>query len=98
MHDLSKLHDERPERVKSLVAGEVGITRITVAAMREAPTPAHSAKSQSSRTAALLVQANATCARLEQTLARLKKTEHEVGEIHLAELCRRIADLATRPA
>jgi ParB family chromosome partitioning protein len=96
LHELSQLHDEQPERVKALVAGEAEITRTMVTAMRAAPAP--SAASSSSSSAALLVQANATCARLERTLARLKKAEHEVGEDDLAALRRRVADLASRLA
>jgi ParB family chromosome partitioning protein len=55
LHELSKLHDEQPERVKALVARETEITRTTVTAMRAAPTPAPSATSSSSSSAALLV-------------------------------------------
>jgi ParB family chromosome partitioning protein len=98
LHELSKLHDEQPERAKALVAGEAEITRTTVTALRAAPTAAPSATSSSSSFATLLVQANATCARLERTLALLKKAEHEVGEGDLAALRQRVADLASRLA
>ncbi len=90
LHELSKLSHEEPERVRALVAGEAGITRTTVSAMR--------AGAASTSSAILLVQANATCARLEQTLARLNKTEHEGCEVDLVALRQRIADLASRLA
>ncbi len=98
LHELSKLHDEQPERVKALVAGEAEITRATVTAMRASPATAPAATSSSSLSATLLVQANATCARLERTLAFLKTAEHEVGEDDLAALRRRVAGLAVRLA
>jgi ParB family chromosome partitioning protein len=96
LHELCKLHDEQPERVKALIAGETEITRNSVTAMRAAPASAPSATSSSPSWATLLVQANANCARLERTLARLKKAEHEGGEGDLAELRRRVADLVAR--
>jgi len=90
LHELSKLHHEEPELVRTLVAGEAEITRTTVSAMRAA------AASTSSVT--LLAQANATCARLERTLARLNKAEHEGREVDLVALRQRIAGLASRLA
>jgi ParB family chromosome partitioning protein len=88
LHELSRLHDDEPERVRALVAREVEITRTTVTAMR--------ASSASTSSATLLAEANATCTRLERTLARLNKAEHESCELDLAALRRRIADLASR--
>lgn len=96
LHELSKLHDEQPDRVKALVAGEAEITRTTVTAMRVAPTPAPSAVSNVSSSGRLIVEANAACARLEQTLTRLQQVTHEVSEDDLASLRHRVADLAAR--
>ena len=88
LHELSRLHDEEPGRVRALVAGEAEITRTTVTAMR--------AGVASLSWVTLLAQANATCARLERTLGRLNKAEHESRDVDLVALRQRIADLACR--
>jgi ParB family chromosome partitioning protein len=75
LHELSKLHDEQPERVNALIAGSTEITRNTVAAMRTVPVPAVEAEPKSSHSTTPLAQANAICARLELALDRLKKTD-----------------------
>ena len=87
LHELSKLHREEPERVKALVAGDAEITRTAVTAVR--------ANAASTSWAALLAQSNAACARLEQTLTRLKKAEHGAFDVDLVALRQRIADLAS---
>ena len=69
LHELSKLHHEEPERVRALVAGQAEITRATVTAVR--------ANAASTSWTTLLAQSNAACARLEQTLTRLKRPSTE---------------------
>jgi ParB family chromosome partitioning protein len=91
LHELSRLHDEEPERVRALVAGDAEITRTAVTAIRAAPTESRSASS-----AMLLARANADCARLERTLARLNQGQHPGREADLAAVRQRIADLAFR--
>ena len=91
LHELSKLHHEEPERVKALVAGDAEITRTAVTAMRAEPERAAS-------TSSLIAQANATCLRLERTLARLNKAKPEGLEGDLVALRRRIAEIASRVA
>ena len=98
LHELSKLRDEQPERVKALIAGETEITRNSVTAMRAAPAAATLTSSNSLSSATLLLQANATCARLERTLARLNKVELEDREVALVALRQRLADLSFRLA
>jgi ParB family chromosome partitioning protein len=88
LHELSKLHHEEPERVRVLVAGEAEITRTTVTALR--------AGAASPSPIALLAQANAGCARLERTLARLNKAGHEGRDVELVSPRQRIADLASQ--
>ena len=88
LNELSKLHHEEPERVRALVAGQDELTRTAVKAART--------DAGSTSWASLLAQSNAACARLEQTLTRLKKAEHGVSDANLAALRRRIADLASR--
>jgi ParB family transcriptional regulator, chromosome partitioning protein len=88
LHELSKLHHLEPERVRALVAGPAEITRTAVTAVR--------ANAASTSWATLLAQSNAACTRLEQTLARLNKAEHEDRDVDLVALRQRIADLASR--
>jgi len=91
LHELSRLHNEEPERVRALVAGDAEITRTSVTAIRAAPT-----ESRSTSSAMLLARSNADCARLERTLGRLNKVQHQGREADLAALRQRIADLASR--
>lgn len=86
LHELSKLHREEPERVMALVAGQAQITRTAVRA----------ANAASTSWATLLAQSNAACARLEQTLTRLKEAEHGARDVDLLALRQRIVDLASR--
>jgi ParB family transcriptional regulator, chromosome partitioning protein len=88
LHELSKLHQEEPERVRALVAGSAEITRTAVKAVR--------VNAASTPWPTLLVQANAACIRLEHTLTRLNKAEHRGREADLVALRQRIADLASR--
>lgn len=88
LHELNTMHHEEPERVRALVAGKAEITRTTVTAMR--------AGAALTSSATLLSQANATCARLERTLARLNNAEHEGCEADLVVLRQRVAGLASR--
>ena len=88
LHELSKLHHKEPERVRALVAGQAEITRTTVTAMRSGAAPTSSAT--------LLAQANAACARLERTLARLNKAEHQGRDVELVTLRQRIGALASQ--
>ena len=93
LHELSKLHEKEPEQVAELIAGEVQITRKAVAAIRAAPGPTPAATSARSSSAALLIQANASCARLERNLARLMD---EGGDVDLTALRERVANLCSR--
>jgi ParB family transcriptional regulator, chromosome partitioning protein len=88
LYELGKLHRARPEQVKSLIAGGVEITRAAVAAVRSGhppiAVPARPATSQ--------------CARLEQTLTRLKQVEQELAAADLDALRQRVATLMNRLA
>jgi ParB family transcriptional regulator, chromosome partitioning protein len=88
LYELSKLHHSQPEQVRALIAGPSAITRVAVAA---ADRPKRSA-------ASLLAQANTQCARLEQTLTRVKQLGQALGEADLAALWRRVANLTGRSA
>lgn len=92
LHELSKLHDEEPERARALLATEPEITRSAVASMRA------TSSASSSPTSSLVRKANSICARLEHTLVRLNEARHEEPEVDLVALRRRISELASRLA
>lgn len=98
LYELSKLHEEQPERAKALIAGESEITRAAVATMRAERTPVATGARPKRLAASLLTQANSACARLELTLTRIKQVEHELVEVDLAALRQRVAKLTSRSA
>ncbi|WP_425259239.1 ParB/RepB/Spo0J family partition protein [Rubrivivax sp. RP6-9] len=72
LHELSKLHADRPDQVHALLASEADITRASVCAIRSAadePAPTEPALSPPDN---LIAQANAACNRLERALSRIK--------------------------
>lgn len=72
LHELSKLHADRPDQVQALLASEADITRASVAAIRSAtdePVPNEPASSPPDK---LIAQAIAACDRLERALSRVK--------------------------
>lgn len=99
LYELSKLHDEQPDRIHALMTGEGEITRSAVAAMRAASvsTGAPSA-ALAKRSTSLIEQANAACTRLGMLVIRVKKSEPAQAQPELAALRRRIADVADRLA
>lgn len=96
LYELSKLHEAQPERAKALIEGESEITRAAVAAVRaEHMLPATAARPKRGA-ASLVAQANSQCARLEQTLTRIKQVEQQLDAADLAALRQRVADLTGR--
>jgi ParB family transcriptional regulator, chromosome partitioning protein len=98
LYELSKLHDEQPERVKVLLAGDTEITRAVVAAVRAENAPVAVEVRPRRGAPSLVAQANSQCARLEQTLTRLKQVEQDLHATDLAALRQRVANLASRSA
>lgn len=98
LYELSKLHQAQPDRAKALIASESEITRAAVAAVRAKHAPVAVEVRRQRGAASLLVQANGQCARLEQTLTRLKQVEQELGAEELAALRQRVANLTNRSA
>jgi ParB family transcriptional regulator, chromosome partitioning protein len=70
LHELSRLHDVAPERVRALVDGEAQITRAAVAELK-ADSAALATKSKVARHTDALAHAHAACDRLERALARI---------------------------
>jgi ParB family chromosome partitioning protein len=75
LHELSKLHADRPDQVHALLASEADITRASVSAIRSAAEePVHN-KPAVSPPDKLIAQANAACDRLERALGRINPTD-----------------------
>jgi ParB family chromosome partitioning protein len=98
LYELSKLRDEEPERVAALIAGESEITRAAIASVRAERAPVADAVRPKRSAAWLLAQANNQCARLEQTLTRIKQVEQELAAADLDALRQRVASLTNRLA
>jgi ParB family transcriptional regulator, chromosome partitioning protein len=98
LYELSKLHEEQPERAKALLAGGTEVTRAAVAAARAEHAPLAVEPQPKRDAASLLVQANSQCARLEQTLTRINQAEHDLSAADLETLRQRVASLTSRLA
>jgi ParB family transcriptional regulator, chromosome partitioning protein len=98
LYELSKLHQAQPEQVKTLIAGGSEITRAAVAAVRSEHPPVAPAVRSKRGAPSLLIQANGQCARLEQTLIRIKHVEKELVAADLDALRQRVATLMNRLA
>jgi ParB family chromosome partitioning protein len=72
LHELNKLHQQRPDQVQALVSGWGEITREAVASLRVESVVA-------SRSVDPIAQANAACDRLEKVLARIEPTADQAG-------------------
>jgi ParB family transcriptional regulator, chromosome partitioning protein len=96
LHELRKLHDEQPEQVRALVAGDTEITRSALAAIRAMAAPSTARSRLASPRTTPLDQAGVACTRLEQALDRLARTKPAVHDDGLIQLRRRIAELAAR--
>ncbi len=72
LHELSKLHADRPDQVHALLASEADITRASVSAIRSAADDPVRNEPAVSPPDKLIAQANAACDRLERALSRIK--------------------------
>jgi ParB family chromosome partitioning protein len=72
LHELSKLHADRPGQVHALLASEAEITRASVSAIRSAADEPAAAEPTVFPPDKLIAQANAACDRLERALRRIK--------------------------
>ena len=97
LHELSKLHADRPDQVRALLAGEGDITRASVSAIRYAadePVPNEPVVTPPDR---LIAQAIAACDRLERTLSRIKPPDaNPTAAPALIALRGRVKGIATR--
>ncbi|HEU5294208.1 MAG TPA: ParB/RepB/Spo0J family partition protein [Burkholderiaceae bacterium] len=90
LHELSKLHEQRPEQVKALVDGPGDITREAVATLRERVD--WRAASSSTR---LVSQAVTACDRLEKLLGRIDQLALDASGANLAVLRAKVAALSS---
>jgi len=98
LYELAKLQKTKPERVKAIVTGEGEITRSAVASLKKTQRSPRSVTRRTSaprRPTSLVVQANDLCTRLEALLGRLNKAGSPAAPDELAELRRRLAQLAS---
>lgn len=72
LHELSKLHADRPGQVHALLASEAEITRASVSAIRSAADEPAASEPTVFPPDKLIAQANAACDRLERSLSRIK--------------------------
>ncbi len=94
LHELSRLHDETPEAVQALVSSGAEITRMRVAALREAACPVRAATAAPKSSVSVLTQANAVCTRLELALYRVQHAG--LGDTDLEALRNRVTNLVKR--
>lgn len=88
LHELSKLHADRPDQVQALLAGEADITRASVAAIRSAADEPPTAEPAVSAPDKLVAQASAACDRLERALNRIKTPDAAAAPELVALLAR----------
>ena len=94
LHELSKLHADRPGQVQDLLASGAEITRTAVSAIRAAPEEAAPTEPAASPPDKLITHANAACDRLEWALGRIKPTDpNTVALPELAALRVRVEDI-----
>jgi ParB family transcriptional regulator, chromosome partitioning protein len=89
LHELSKVNEQLPEQVRSLIEGQGAVTREAVAALR-----ASAADAGPPPAARLVVQAHAACDRLERLLAGIRSLDADPARAELAALKSRILTLS----
>jgi ParB family chromosome partitioning protein len=95
LHELSKLHETEPDKVRALVGGDVEITRSAVAAMKAERSEPATKPTVSMRPHAF-ERANTACDRLERALAQIERpTESTLAPRELVALRVRVQALAT---
>ena len=95
LHELSKLHETEPDKVRALVGGDLEITRTAVAAMKAERSEPANMPTVSVRPDAI-ARAHAACGRLEQALAQIERPpESALAPRELVALRNRVQALAT---
>jgi ParB family chromosome partitioning protein len=95
LHELRKLHETEPDKVRALVRSDVEITRSAVAAMK-AQRSEPATKPTASVRPDTIARANAACDRLERALAQIERpTESTLAPRELVALRVRVQALTT---
>jgi len=97
LHELRRLHVDKPGQVQALLASGVEITRTAVSALR--PAPGNGAANQAAALPPnkLVAQANAACDRLERALSRIElPVESSVAMPELVALRGRVEAITER--
>jgi ParB family chromosome partitioning protein len=90
LHELSKLHERKPEQVRELVESPSDLTREAVSALR-----ARVDSSDGTPAAKLIAQAAATCDRLDKLLRRITPFAHQTETADLLTLRAKVAALSS---
>ena len=94
LHELSKLHADKPEHVQALLDSGAEITRIAVLALRSEPDAGAASEEAPSSSNKLIAQANAACDRLERALGRIQPSNfYKVALPELIALRIRVEDI-----
>ena len=94
LHELSKLHADNPEQVRSLLDSGAEITRTAVSSLRAEPDAGAASEEAPSRSNKLIAQANAACDRLERALGRVQPSNsYKVALPELIALRIRVEDM-----
>lgn len=78
LNELSRLHHEKPEQVRALVAGDAEITRAVVSSLRASPEKIGPRPLVTSSPNKLVLQANAACDRLERVLVSIRLSDADL--------------------
>ena len=94
LHELSKLRDEQPEQVQSLLASGSEITRAAVSVLRASSSEVAASGPALSLSDKLIADANAACDLLERALNRIQPSNsHKVALPELVALRIRVEDI-----
>ena len=97
LQELSKLHADNPEQVRSLLDSGADITRAAVSALRDPSGGVVAGEAAPSPSNKLIAQANAACDRLERALGRIQPSNsYKVALPELIALRIRVEDITKR--
>ncbi len=100
LHELSRLHEERPNEVEAALATDTELTRATVTELKAASPDAHSSacgvRSDRRRLGLPIDQAEKLCDRLGPLLKKISRADVAVDVGRLAALRKRLIDIANQ--
>jgi ParB family chromosome partitioning protein len=97
LHELSNLHAEQPDQIRTLLSSGAELTRSRVAALRAASQSGRASDAAVSPANKLVKQLNDACERLERALGRMQLTSPEQAALpELIALRTRVEELAKR--